>query len=218
MANKRGRFPKLPEETQKLILDAELAKEEQKEEKLLELKRGLKKEATICGAMKNTGKICLREPFIKDDGSTNGRCQFHGGKSTGATTEEGRLKQMANLEPKANLIHGVYSKDFKSMLTQEEVGLYNYIVNWFCDNFEVDPINLGLLDRYIMNQIKALRLDSIDFLRESREYNDVEMKMLRFAESLGLNKRFKDSKENKDNVEKIDIATLLGGEPRKEIN
>ncbi|MED4805815.1 HGGxSTG domain-containing protein [Bacillus atrophaeus] len=54
--------------------------------------------------MQGTGKICLREPI-----SENGRCAVHGGRSSGAKTEEGREKALSNLNPKANLIHGVYS-------------------------------------------------------------------------------------------------------------
>lgn len=41
----------------------------------------------------------------------NGRCRFHGGKSTGAKTEEGRRKIK-----KANLKHGLYSAEAQNEL------------------------------------------------------------------------------------------------------
>lgn len=48
-----------------------------------------------------------------------------------------------------------------------------------------------------MNFIKQARKDSADFLDESPSYNDFEVKLIRFAESLGLNRKFKLSKENR---------------------
>ncbi|MEH7504940.1 HGGxSTG domain-containing protein [Neobacillus drentensis] len=206
---KAGRFPKLPEETQKLILEAEQARAEEKEEKLKELKKALKKQAGICGAMQGNGKICTRSPYIKEDGTTNSRCKLHGGKATGAKTKEGREKALSKLNPKARLIHGAYSKDLKDSLTQEEVEFYNTTIDWFCDSYETDPINLALLDRFLMNFIKQGRKDSADFISEKALYNDFEVKMIRFAETLGLNRRFKESKENKDNKQVIGIAALF---------
>ncbi|PGT81573.1 HGGxSTG domain-containing protein [Bacillus sp. AFS040349] len=206
-SKKQGRFPKLPKETQELVLEAEKAKEEEAEEKLKELKKHLKLEASICGAIQGKNqknKVCLRKPV-----SENGRCSFHGGKSTGAKTEEGRRRQLEKLDPRASYVHGAYSKKLKEELTQEEVNFYNWCMEYFLDNFEVDPINLAMLDRFAMNFIKQGRKDSSDFLSDSPSYNDFEVKMIRFAESLGLNNKFKQSKENKDNVSNIGIAGLF---------
>lgn len=50
-----------------------------------------------CGARTRLGLEC-RQPSMR-----NGRCRFHGGKSTGARTEEGRARQVA-----ANTRHGMY--------------------------------------------------------------------------------------------------------------
>ncbi|KOR84415.1 hypothetical protein AM233_10105 [Bacillus sp. FJAT-22058] len=195
MANKRS---KLPKELRELIAQTE---GETNEEAVKILKSKLKKEPSICGAKQGTGSICVRSPHIKEDGSTNGRCKNHGGNSTGQKTEEGRVKSMGNLRSKAALVTGIYSKEFKNMLTQEEADFYNSTMDWFFEKFEedVDPINLSMLDRYILNFIKQARKDSAEFLNESPSYNDFEVKMVRLAESLGLNRKFTMSKDNKDN-------------------
>ncbi|MBP1970012.1 hypothetical protein J2Z83_002120 [Virgibacillus natechei] len=204
--NKGGRpFKETPGLTE-VIKQAEKAKGEGNEEELKKLKKQLKKQHTVCGAVMGNDKVCMRKPI-----SDNGRCQIHGGNSKGQTTEEGRKKAMANLSNKNSLIHGAYSKNFKDNLTKEEVGFYNATIDWFFENFETDtdPINLTLLDRFIINFLKQARKDSVDFLSETQSYNDFEVKMIRFSESLGLNKKFKDSKENKDNTSQSDIALLL---------
>lgn len=55
----------------------------------------------ICGAKaKGTGKPCQRSPC------KNGRCHLHGGKSTGAKTEEGKMRHRLSIWK-----HGYYSKE-----------------------------------------------------------------------------------------------------------
>lgn len=58
--------------------------------------------SVMCGAKarSNDFRLC-RQPAM-----TNGRCRLHGGKSTGAKTEKGRLRIK-----KANTKHGFYSAD-----------------------------------------------------------------------------------------------------------
>lgn len=209
MANKRSR---LPEALRKLIAQTE---GETNEEAVKILKRKLKKEPSICGAKQGNGSICVRSPHIKEDGSSNGRCNTHGGSSTGQKTEEGRMKSMKNLNSKAALVHGVYSQNFKDSLTKEEVDLYNYLMDYFTENYEADPFNIVLVDRYAFNMIKTARLDSSDFLRDTQQYNDPEMKLVRFIESLGLNRKFKESKENKDNASQFTLAELFMDEEDK---
>jgi hypothetical protein len=203
-------------ELKEIAEQAQQAKIDGDKEKLKELKKQLKKTSEICGAVQGTGvnhRVCMRKPT-----ADNGRCNVHGAKA-GPRTEEGRKKAMANLSPQNRLVHGVYSKSFKDQLTKEEVEFYNNTIEWFFDNYEkdTDPINLSLLDRYIINFLKQARKDSIDFLSDSSAYNDVETKMVRFAETLGLNRKFKESKENKDNAgSSVDIAVLLSGDKEKE--
>ena len=57
----------------------------------------------LCNACcrNGNGRLCKRK--VSHEGL---RCKFHGGKSTGATTQEGRDKIS-----KANTIHGFYSKE-----------------------------------------------------------------------------------------------------------
>ncbi|MCM2590481.1 hypothetical protein NDQ53_14355 [Rossellomorea marisflavi] len=196
----------------KIVKEAEESKLLGDEVKLKLIKKKLKKQAKICGAVKGNGRVCLRKPHFKDDGSTNGRCQFHSGKSTGPKTLEGREKALKNLNPKAKTIHGIYSKDFKETLTEEEVGFYNYSIDWFFENFKEDassPVNLSLFDRFIMNFIKQGRKDAQDFLSDSKTYNDFESKLIRFAETLGLNRKFEKSRENSSNSSNKDIALLF---------
>jgi hypothetical protein len=56
---------------------------------------------------RRTGLLC-RQPAMK-----NGKCRFHGGKSTGAKTLEGKRRQRA-----ACLIHGYYTKEAKAKRQQ----------------------------------------------------------------------------------------------------
>ncbi|PAW26449.1 hypothetical protein BKC07_24640 [Peribacillus simplex] len=203
MANKRS---KLPKELRELIAQTE---GETNEEAVKILKRKLKKEPSICGAKQGNGKICVRSPYIKEDGSTNGRCNTHGGKYSGQKTEEGRMRSMANLNSKAALVHGIYSQSFKDQLTKEEVEFYNETVEWFLEENEIDPVNLAMLDRYIFNFIKQARKDSANFLDESPSYNDFETKLIRLAESLGLNGKFTKSKENKNNASIVSLTDLF---------
>ena len=56
-----------------------------------------------CGAKTRAGGICPK-PAYKD----SGRCQNHGGASTGAKTKEGRQRLS-----EAHLKHGHYTKDKK---------------------------------------------------------------------------------------------------------
>ncbi|MEI4800560.1 HGGxSTG domain-containing protein [Bacillus sp. FJAT-51639] len=200
---------KQSDEFKKLAGEVATAKANNDEDTLKELKKELRKEPSICGAVQGNGKICMRNPYMREDGTTLGRCRVHGGKSIGQKTEEGRRRSLANLNPKANLIHGVYSKDFKDKLTQEETNLYNSLMEYYTDNYEVDPFNLTLVDRYAMNMIKTARLDSKDFLRDSQQYNDFEIKMIRYVESLGLNNKFKQSKDNKNNPNEINLNALF---------
>ena len=59
----------------------------------LELERGIKeKDPRTCGALTSTGNRCLAR---KVKGKK--RCRFHGGLSTGPTTEQGKKKVFANL-------------------------------------------------------------------------------------------------------------------------
>ncbi len=56
--------------------------------------------APRCGARNRAGKTC-RAPAM-----SNGRCRFHGGKSTGPRTQQGLQRLSA-----AHTVHGFYGKE-----------------------------------------------------------------------------------------------------------
>ncbi|MFT4417044.1 HGGxSTG domain-containing protein [Fredinandcohnia humi] len=206
---------KLPKEVQEAVKALEGATDQ---EDIKQLKKVMKKTASICGALKKNGTVCHRQPWINPDGSTNGRCASHSGKYSGQKTEEGRLRSLANLNPKARLIHGMYSETLKEQLTKEEAEFYNAMVDEFCEKYpeSADLANLNLLHRFSINTIKTMRMESVDFMKESKSQNSFESMILRFAETLGLNKKFKDSKENKDNKSDISLAMLFDMPEEKE--
>jgi tetratricopeptide (TPR) repeat protein len=181
------------------------------------LRKQLKNIDVICGAIdRSTGKICTNPPYVKEDGSTNGRCLAHGGNATGAVTEEGRKRALANLNPRARFIHGLYSR---FVMTQEELEFYTVMMNHYIEVLDLDPANILLLDRalrnFILNQRKEIA-EAYEIVDESQSYNDYDSKFLRYMQALALDRRFKESKDNKDNTAMIDLAVLLSQAPAPE--
>jgi hypothetical protein len=161
----------------------------------------------ICGAInRNTGKICSKPPA---EGSTNGRCEQHGGKSTGAVTPEGREKSLANLNPRARLVHGMYSR---FVMTQEENDFYVGMMNYYIEELDLDPANILLMDRamrnFILNQRKEIA-EAGEIVDESNSYNDYDTKFMRYMQALGLDRKFNVSKDHKDNQQAGDISLLF---------
>lgn len=159
------------------------------------IKNELKKVTIICGAVrKDTGKICSNEPV---EGAA--RCAMHGGHSTGPTSLEGKQRAIANLNPRANLIHGLNSK---FVMTQEEEALYAGLMNHAIETLDLDPFNILILHRALMNLIMNERREIAqagEILDESSSYNDYDSKFLKFMTALGLDRKFNESKENKNN-------------------
>ena len=171
------------------------------------LRSQLKKVDIICGAInRTTGKICSEKPA---EGSTNGRCAQHGGLSTGAITEEGKAKALSKLNPKARLIHGLYSR---FAMTVEEEEFYSSLMNYYIEELDLDPINIMALDRalrnFILNQRKEIA-EAGEIVDESDSYNDYDTKFMRYMQTLGLDRKFNVSKEHKDNGGAGDIAMLF---------
>jgi hypothetical protein len=157
----------------------------------------LKKVDIICGAInKASGKICSESPA---EGSTNGRCAKHGGLATGAVTEEGKQKSLAQLNPKARLVHGLYSR---FVMTTEEEEFYSSLMNHYIEELDLDPINIMALDRalrnFILNQRKEMA-EAGEMVDESDSYNDYDTKFMRYMQALGLDRKFNVSKDHKDN-------------------
>lgn len=61
-----------------------------------EILRGLQ-----CGAKTRAGTPCKNTALFR-----NGRCKFHGGKSTGPRTVEGKARSSQNARKRANPVNG----------------------------------------------------------------------------------------------------------------
>lgn len=148
----------------------------------------------ICGAIKQNGRICSETPV-----EGKARCAQHGGLSTGAVTEEGKQRALANLSPMANMIHGLYAR---FQFTEEESLFYVTMMSHYEQEYELDMANLMLLDRalrnFILNQRKEIAKAG-EIVDESNSYNDYDTKFLRYMQALGFDRKFNMSKENKEN-------------------
>ncbi|AYP68707.1 hypothetical protein BpsS36_00068 [Bacillus phage vB_BpsS-36] len=173
-----------------------------------ELVKELSKTETICGAVtKATGKICTKPPV---EGAK--RCLQHGGNATGPVTEEGKQRALANLNPRAGMVHGMYSR---FVMTVEEQEFYVGMMNWYIEELDLDPANILMLDRalrnFILNQRKEVA-EAGEMLDESQSYNDYDTKFMRYMQALGMDRKFNVSKDHKDNSSgTVDIAVLLSG-------
>lgn len=169
------------------------------------IRNELKKVTIICGAVRNdTGKICSNEPV---EGSN--RCAMHGGYNTGAKTPEGKARALANLNPKAALVHGLNSK---FTMTAEEEALYSGLMNHYIDELDLDPMNIIILHRALMNLILNERKEIAaagEILNESDSYQDFDSKFLKFAQALGMDRKFNVSVNHKDNNKGININQLF---------
>lgn len=169
------------------------------------IKNELKKVTIICGAVnKATGKICSNEPV---EGAA--RCAMHGGHSTGPTSEEGKQRALANLNPRAALIHGLNSK---FIMTREEEALYAGLMNHAIEELDLDPMNIILMHRAIMNLILNERKEVAmagEILQEGESYNDYDSKFLKFVQALGMDRKFNISNSHKDNQKGVSLNMLF---------
>lgn len=211
-----GRYPKDEEKRLAALGEATLKQANEinemkytksRRDKANSIKDKLKEVRIICGAIdRATGKICTKEPA---EGGTNGRCKQHGGLSTGPTTDEGLERVKANLNPLAQMVHGLYSR---FTMTHEEMEFYVTFMNHYIEELDLDPANVLILDRalrnFILNQRKEIA-EAGELLDESQSYNDYDTKFLRYMQSLGLDRKFNVSKEHKDNNSAGDISLLF---------
>lgn len=182
--------------------------EKSKKEAVEKIRKELQKVDIICGAFNRQGKICSKKPV-----EGKNRCEEHGGLATGAVTPEGKARALANLNPRAHLIHGLYSK---FVFTAEEELLYTALMNHSIDTYDLDPINVLLIDRAIRNLILNQRKEDA---QQGEAINgiqfdiDYDTKFLRYIQALGLDRKFNMSTTNKDNAQKVDLTALfdMGG-------
>ncbi|TWJ39659.1 hypothetical protein CHCC5027_3572 [Bacillus paralicheniformis] len=172
-----------------------------------ELRNDLKKIKVICGAIDSrVNKICTEPPA---EGSTNGRCARHGGLSTGAVTEEGKQRALANLHPQARMVHGLYSR---FVMTTEEMDFYATMMNHYIEELDLDPANTIMLDRalrnFILNQRKEVA-EAYEIINEVQFDIDYDSKFLKYMQALGLDRKFNVSKEHKDNKGDVDLSMIF---------
>ncbi|MGH0485308.1 HGGxSTG domain-containing protein [Bacillus mycoides] len=177
-------------------------------EEMTAIKTKLKGEASICGAIKGNNTVCTHSPTNEK----NLRCKVHGGKSTGAKTEEGKQRSMKNLDAGRKPIHGIYSAKFMDEWTQEEKDFYNNTMRYYKDNYELEPLDEIQLDRLLINSIKAMRVDSVGMnyaINLKVSLADFEGKAIRLSETLGLNRKYRKSRENSDNPNTVNLNSLF---------
>lgn len=131
----------------------------------------------------------------------------------GPQTEEGKKKSLSNLTP-GNYIHGLYLKDFKADLSQEENDWYKEMFDHYQENYELDKLDLETLDLALINLIKARRKNgsSLEYaVQEKVSMVDFEARYLRQVDELGLSRKYKLSKGNVNNKSEVDLSLLFDG-------
>jgi len=175
------------------------------------IKEKLQKEESICGAIMKSGKVCTKKPTNEK----NLRCNWHGGKSTGAKTEEGKKVRDANLKKgHEKTIHGIYSRNFLEEWTEEERAFYDNTWIYYKENYDLEPLDEVALDRFLINSIKAMRVDSVGMNYATNlkvSLVDFEGKAIRQAETLGLNRKYRKSRDNSDNPSGVNYSLLFDG-------
>ncbi|HDX9612731.1 TPA: hypothetical protein ROY01_003833 [Bacillus toyonensis] len=177
-------------------------------EEMATIKEKLQKETSICGAiMKN--KVCTTKP----SNEISLRCNWHGGKSTGAKTEEGKKKMKENLAKGRQPIHGLYQKDFLATLTEEEKDWYSNTMQWYKDNYEdLDPLDISKIDLALINTLKSWRKNgkSMDYaVNERVSMADFESRMIRLLDDLGMSRKFRKSRDNASNSTNVNLYNSL---------
>lgn len=189
---------RMEQEAEKLMSEAEKINEmvypKSRRTRALELKKKLGEVELICGAISKEGKICTKPPV---EGAK--RCPQHGGLATGPKTEEGKQRALANLDPRAHFIHGLYAH---FIMSAEEKALYDTMMNHYIEVADLDPANIMMLDRalrnFILNQRKE-RAEAEEIVDETDSYNDYDSKFMRYMQALGLDRKFNQSNTHKDN-------------------
>lgn len=138
----------------------------------------------------------------------------------GPRTPEGKARSLANLNRGGshNYIHGIYSKNFREEWTEEEQAFYDDTYKYYTDNYELEPMDEIQLDRFLVNSIKAMRVDSVGMKYATNlkvSMVDFEGKAIRLAETLGLNRKYRKSRDNSDNPSGVDLTVLFDGMDNK---
>lgn len=140
------------------------------------------------------------------------KCKFHGGKSTGAKTKEGKEAVKLNA-----LKHGIYTN---KILTPEEYDWYVETMEAWTEEYKLDEPNQLVLDRALRNYLKQVRKDLEEFENGSMDNEkgvmiDHDSKFLRYIQALGLDRKFNVNLK-KEEKQTQDLASLLSGLLEKE--
>ncbi|WLR49579.1 HGGxSTG domain-containing protein (plasmid) [Halobacillus litoralis] len=151
---------------------------------------------------KQTGEQCKNWAV-----SGNTKCRFHGGKSTGAKTNEGKEKVSMNA-----LKHGLYAKRF---MDEEEMEWYEKTMEYYTEKHDLDLEDQYMLDRALRNYIKSMRKEKYEYENgsvgdEKGVMIDHDQKFLKFMQELGLTRKFKMQQKSQEET-KQDLAQLLSG-------
>jgi len=165
----------------------------------------LKESQIVCGALAKSGKPCVRDPFKKEDGSTNGRCELHGGKSTGAKSEEGRKRSLANLKKKSP-VHGLYTERLWNELTNEEKDFLAWFEDSIREYYHVETaVEETSLQMMAMEAVKHFRMINTQPFKETKTGMQMVQKFLRFIEVQGWRKKDISTEHKKG----VDVNTMM---------
>lgn len=152
-----------------------------------------KQDKTFCGALSKSNRICVNKSWIKEDGTTNGKCDKHGGKSTGAKTPEGKAKALAQLQKRKGKspVHKlVYSDRLSDELTQEEKDFMSWFEDSVKEVYAIDnAIEETALQMMIFEAVKHFRMINATPFKETKTGMQMIQKFLRFIEVQGWRKR-----------------------------
>ncbi|MFZ7934893.1 HGGxSTG domain-containing protein [Bacillus thuringiensis] len=178
-------------------------------EEMVTIKKKLQSDTEICGAITGSGRVCT-QGIINEKKL---RCRMHGGRSTGATTEEGKNKVKENLAKGRQPIHGLYQKDFLATLTEEEKDWYSDTMEWYKNNYEdLDPLDIAKLDLALINTLKSWRKNgkSMSYaVNEKVSMVDFENRAIKLLDDLGMSRKFKKSRENSSNSTNVNLYNQL---------
>ncbi|HDR7949286.1 TPA: hypothetical protein QCY38_002930 [Bacillus toyonensis] len=181
-------------------------------EEMVTIKKKLQSDTEICGAITGSGRVCT-QGIINEKKL---RCRMHGGRSTGAKTEEGKRMRDINLENgRKATIHGLYTADFIATLREDEIMWYDTQMKWYQENYEdLDPVDISKIDLALMNTIKSWRKNgkSIDYaVNEKVSMVDFEGRLIRLMDDLGMSRKFRKSRDNASNETKVSWNALFDG-------
>ncbi|WP_353853963.1 HGGxSTG domain-containing protein [Bacillus sp. Bos-x628] len=164
-----------------------------------------KKDMSFCGALAKNNTICTAVPHMKEDGSTNGRCQKHGRKSTGAKTEEGKKRSLAQLKRRTP-VHWLTTERLWNELTNEEKDYLEWFEESVKEQFVIEnAIEETSLRMMAFEAVKHFRMINTQPFKETITGMQMVQKFLRFFEVQGWRRRDLDEEQRKG----VSVDTMM---------